>query len=280
MTHLPFWPVLSCFNQFCISNCFCCFFKWCQGHRLFSTPHTLLAQMNAALWLLPQSPELLRSWIFCRPHGPSTSWTLATLTKQTGHELSQVPPGLGLESNSLPWQGPVSVGRSLGVHEPHAGVFINAPSLATSFFHHNLPCFPGLPGQESWLLPKHLPTLSLLSSGTRSFSYDWTATMDLIRFYYQLKPRPSISCNFEFYILGASPSVKPALPSWLPITPYSFPSPAHGQDASTPDGWTCPHRPTNLLGAICPILTFHQPLVMSTFPNCFCFPKGRQILTG
>lgn len=100
MTHLPFCPVLSCFSQSCISNCFCCFFKWCLGYSLFSTPHTFLAQMKAIPWLLPQSPlSYSDPGSSTGIMGLATSWTLARLTKQTGHELYRVPPGPGPEPN-------------------------------------------------------------------------------------------------------------------------------------------------------------------------------------
>lgn len=58
---------------------------------------------------------------------------------------------------------------------------MNTTSLATSFFHHGLPCFPD--PQWARVLTLIQALANPLSLGTRPFSYGWSATMDLIRFY-------------------------------------------------------------------------------------------------
>lgn len=75
---------------------------------------------------------------------------------------------------------------------------------------------------------------------------------------------------------GASPSVEPGLSSWLHITLSFFPCSVYGEDASTPGGRICLHWPTDFLDLHVSVLfsTFHRPLIMPTFPNCF-FSQGR-----
>ena len=112
MTHLPFWPVLSCFNQPHICNCFCCCFKWCLVHSLFSTPHTCPGTNTGnSVAVPPGSPKLFRYWLFHLSPGLGTSWALSSLTTKTGHEL----PQLHSRITQVALAGLLNVGRRPGV---------------------------------------------------------------------------------------------------------------------------------------------------------------------
>lgn len=144
--------------------------------------------------------------------------------------------------------------------------------------------FRSPPRPGSWPLSKHLPTLSLQESGLCPIT-NRPATVNLDRFYYQLKPRPSISCDFEYYILDNQTShQEPTLPAWPFMTPSFLPSPAQGKDISTPHSWTCSHQPTNFLdvtpGAIC--LSLHSPQTTGCIylPKLFLFSNEEQSLMG
>lgn len=114
------------------------FFKCYLVHSLFSAPHPSLSQAKTILWLFPEDPLSYSDRGCCivfldwAPPGPGPAGPL------TGHKLPQVTPEIDPGSHRWPWQGPSVLGEAQKTQD----VFMNAPSLVTSFFLHCPPYFP------------------------------------------------------------------------------------------------------------------------------------------
>lgn len=176
------------------------------------------------------------------------------------------------------------LGRSPGVQKPQAVPSLTPSSLATTISCHAFQIPTG-----SRILTITQSLTNRLSSGTRTFSYDWTAILDLIGSYYEPKPRPSLPCTWILDIWH--PVLQPS-PLCHADSPKSYPSSLSQHMAMIfPSIWLwcqhnqwpnqCLHWPIDFLDvqneATCLI---PRPLVMSIFPSCFCFSKVEWLLMG